>query len=934
MELIMIFNKILLPALVVATISGCDSSSKSPETPITTPTTTTISGKVADGYLRGANVCLDLNTNKICDLGEPSATSTAGGVFNIEDITQSDIDTYPLIVEIIKNVTVDEDTPNTAISQSYTLSAPAGYTFISPLTTMIQNEIEKGNEALQAEITVQQQLGTSISLNRDYIDGQNNDENKQEFEKLHQIAQVAARVIANNIEQYDGNLSHKDITLAQLNTFINNELLASIAEISLQIETAVDEGNRFDPDVIASDIDEQFIDIQAYTGTLPDRTPPVITLIGEEIVFLIQGNEYEEQGSIITDNVDTALIATVSGDVDSDTLGTYYLTYKVKDVAGNLATAVRIIQVAAADPVDLSTEEEFYLFHSDYDDSAYVQYWGDVWTSGTVYSEYTEESTYSKVLEIPSGNNWGNIGAIAWGNEVANAIDISSYTHVKFKVKTATFSTVSVVVISPNAPDYEVGYLINEGSVLEEGWIEIEASLPHFSDMTWFGLKFDGDAKGMTLLADIHFVTQDVVVTGPTEAAPIPLVSDQEAFVLYSDSLNQDKYISVWNSNWWNAPIYSEGDIDGNHYAKYEITATGTNGGAVGLEFGIENGVVDVSEKTMMNFDMYVEEGITQIQLKLVSDGGDSLYKTIDPLTGQWISHEAVFADLDVLSGTLDSSTLKLAGFIVFGEAGRSFYVDNIYFSGESIFSDLAITVTDGNDSPIVGATVSVGSTSVISDLNGVATLNLQQGEHSINISVDGLALAHETLSNVGGDASLTVAMEALYPAPSVAAPTPDIANEDAFVLYSDALTVDKNISYWEDNWWNAPLFSAVKVVGNNTAKFQLTPAGQEGGVTGIQYGIVGGAIDVSDKTGLRFDMYATDEITQAVFQLVPSDGIHKGIHTMLPVITGEWVTVDIPFSELEKPSNQLNAAQLTQLGLQLWGTTKDSVYLDNIYFY
>ena len=931
----MTFKKRLLSVLVVAAISGCDSSSESPQTPITTATTMTLSGKVADGYLRGANVCLDLNTNKICDVDEPSATSTAGGVFDIEDISQSDIDTYPLLVEIINNVTIDEDMPNVAISKSYTLSAPAGFTFISPLTTMIQNEIENGIEAIQAEINVQQQLDTSLALNSDYIDGQNDDENKEEFEKLHQVAQVAARVMANNLDQYEGNLFHKDISLAQLNTFINDDLLAAVGEISLQIDTAIEEGNSFDPDDIASEIDQQFINIQASTGTLPDRTPPIITLIGEETVSLIQGNEYVEQGSITTDNVDTGLVASVSGDLDIDTPGTYYLTYTVKDTAENLASAVRTIKVVSADPVDLPSEEEFYLFYSDHDDSAYVQYWGDVWTSGTEPSDYTGESSYSKVLEIPSGSNWGNIGAIAWGNEDANAIDISSYTHAKFKVKTDTFSTVSVVVISPTAPGYEVGYIISDGTVLEDGWVEIEASLPVFSDMTWFGLKFDGDTKGSALLADVRFVTQEVVVdSGPTEAAPIPQVSDQEAIVLYSDSLNQDKYISVWNSNWWNAPIYSEGDIEGNHYAKYEITATGTNGGAVGLEFGIENGVVDASEKTTMNFDMYVEEGITQIQLKLVSDGGDSLYKTIDPPTDQWISHEAVFADLDLLSGTLDPSTLKLAGFIVFGEAGSSFYVDNIYFSGESIFSDLAITVTDSNDSPIAGATVSVGSTSVTTDINGLATLNLQQGEHSVHISVDGLALTEETFSNVGGDASQTVVMEALYPAPLVAAPTPDITNEDAFVLYSDALTVDKNISYWEDNWWNAPSFSAVKVVGNNTAQFQLTPAGQEGGVTGIQYGIMGGAIDVSDKTGLRFDMYATDEITQAVFQIVPSDGIHKGIYTMNPVATGEWVTVDIPFSELVKPSNQFNAAQLTQFGLQLWGTTKDSVYLDNIYFY
>ena len=75
----MILKKILLPVLVVAIISGCDSSSESSEIPIRTLITRALSGKVAEGCLRGANVCLDLNTKKICD---PSAASTAGGVLS------------------------------------------------------------------------------------------------------------------------------------------------------------------------------------------------------------------------------------------------------------------------------------------------------------------------------------------------------------------------------------------------------------------------------------------------------------------------------------------------------------------------------------------------------------------------------------------------------------------------------------------------------------------------------------------------------------------------------------------------------------------------------------------------------------------------------------------------------------------------------------
>ncbi|MGH8848934.1 MAG: hypothetical protein ACREXQ_17055, partial [Polaromonas sp.] len=42
-----------------------------------------LSGVVADGYLNGATVCLDLNNNMACDAGEPSATTTAGGKYSM-----------------------------------------------------------------------------------------------------------------------------------------------------------------------------------------------------------------------------------------------------------------------------------------------------------------------------------------------------------------------------------------------------------------------------------------------------------------------------------------------------------------------------------------------------------------------------------------------------------------------------------------------------------------------------------------------------------------------------------------------------------------------------------------------------------------------------------------------------------------------------------
>ncbi len=151
-----------------------------------------MSGKVADGYLVGAKVCLDLNENKLCDDGEPSAISSAGGDFSITDATQEQIDSFPLLVEVTAGV-VDEDTGE-AITQPYTMTAPVGYEFVSPLTTMVQNEVEQGSELTEAETNLQALLGTSLELSQDYVAQQLNNELEEdvqsEYERLHQVAQV------------------------------------------------------------------------------------------------------------------------------------------------------------------------------------------------------------------------------------------------------------------------------------------------------------------------------------------------------------------------------------------------------------------------------------------------------------------------------------------------------------------------------------------------------------------------------------------------------------------------------------------------------------------------------------------------------------------------------------------------------------------------
>lgn len=92
-------------------------------------------------------------------------------------------------------------------------------------------------------------------------------------------------------------------------------------------------------------------------GNSPDTTPPVITLIGDSNVTLIQGENYIDQGATATDNVDGDLSDNieVSGQVNSAVIGNYVLNYSVSDAAGNTASVDRNVSVIDdGNPVYLS----------------------------------------------------------------------------------------------------------------------------------------------------------------------------------------------------------------------------------------------------------------------------------------------------------------------------------------------------------------------------------------------------------------------------------------------------------------------------------------------------------------------------------------------------------------------------------------------------
>ena len=97
-----------------------------------------------------------------------------------------------------------------------------------------------------------------------------------------------------------------------------------------------------------------------------DIMAPILTLNGDEIIVLALGEEYIEQGATAWDEIygDISSRITITGGVNINQIGTYYITYDVSDVAGNQANqimrTVKVLLQSASTENSSNQGEEIY----------------------------------------------------------------------------------------------------------------------------------------------------------------------------------------------------------------------------------------------------------------------------------------------------------------------------------------------------------------------------------------------------------------------------------------------------------------------------------------------------------------------------------------------------------------------------------------------
>jgi len=93
--------------------------------------------------------------------------------------------------------------------------------------------------------------------------------------------------------------------------------------------------------------------VDDLNATPLDKTAPVITLNAESVLSIVQGSIYTERGATAIDDRDGTVAVSISGSVNTDTVGTYTIHYTATDSAGNSTSKTRTVHVTL--PVDTVT---------------------------------------------------------------------------------------------------------------------------------------------------------------------------------------------------------------------------------------------------------------------------------------------------------------------------------------------------------------------------------------------------------------------------------------------------------------------------------------------------------------------------------------------------------------------------------------------------
>ena len=124
--------------------------------------------RAVDGYLKGAQVWLDVNGDNLLTVGEPPAVTDGTGKATLDVTSVDNPAKYRVLVKAIVDQTTDvgdgTGTPK-KVTKTFTMAAPAGVSTVTPLTTLVAQQMEADTGMTQEQAA--QEVATQLGLGAD-----------------------------------------------------------------------------------------------------------------------------------------------------------------------------------------------------------------------------------------------------------------------------------------------------------------------------------------------------------------------------------------------------------------------------------------------------------------------------------------------------------------------------------------------------------------------------------------------------------------------------------------------------------------------------------------------------------------------------------------------------------------------------------------------
>ena len=279
--------------------------------------------------------------------GDTVDTSILGTYVVTYDVTDANGNAATQVSRTV-NV-VDTTAPVITLTGDAEITLEVGSTYNELGATFTDNYDQDGNAIVGGDSVDTNTLGT-YTVNYNVTDSEGNV--ATQVTRTVNVVDTTAPVITLT--------GDAEITLEVGSTY--NELGATFTDNYDQDGNATVGGDSVDTNTLGSyTITYDVTDVNGNAATqvtrivnVVDTTAPVITLVGDAEITLSVGEIYEELGATATDNYDTNLNVVIAGDaVDTETEGTYVVTYNVTDNEGNVATQVTrtIIVESTSNPI-------------------------------------------------------------------------------------------------------------------------------------------------------------------------------------------------------------------------------------------------------------------------------------------------------------------------------------------------------------------------------------------------------------------------------------------------------------------------------------------------------------------------------------------------------------------------------------------------------